>query len=69
MANIPNSPNTLNHVQCMDILSRIQEACFLELQIIEESPVYVWTNEKPRRSSAAVASRVANIMLEAGLNP
>lgn len=69
MARIPNTPSTLTHEQCISLLTRIQEACFLELQIINDSPMYVWSNEKPGHSAHSVSTAVASIMLEAGLNP
>jgi len=72
MSSIPNKPTTtsLSHQQCVDLLSRIQESCFLQLRLVNDSsPVYVWTNEKPRLNSEGVASSVASILMEAGLNP
>lgn len=69
MSTIPNKPTSLSHQECLTALSRIQEACFLDLQIINDSPVYVWTNDRPARSSLEVASAVSNILLEMGLNP
>ena len=70
MSSIPNKPTNLPHQQCIDLISRIQEACFLQLRLVNDSsPIYVWTNEKPRHDSEGVSSSVANILMEAGLNP
>jgi hypothetical protein len=72
MSSIPNKPTTtsLSHQQCIDLLSRIQEACFLQLRLVNDSsPAYVWTNEKPRIDAYGVATSVASALMEAGLNP
>ena len=69
MSKIPAKPSSLTHEECIEALRRIQEACFLDLQIINDSPAYVWTNRRPAASSLEVASGVANVLLELGLNP
>lgn len=69
MSRIPKKPNNLSHDQCISILNKIQEACFLELQIINESPMYVWSDQKPKHYPATVSKTVANALFEFGLAP
>jgi hypothetical protein len=67
---LPPRPSSLSHEECIKLLERIQEICFLSVELVHDSsPVPAWTPDKVASQSAAIGRAVVGALREGGLSP